>query len=152
MSTPLTEWVPLALALGATWSGTMALAGAVREAAVAASGPTTIRIATWLAVAGVLWFVPFASGWLAGRISRKRRRQIVTVVLKSGATIAGTFHHATETEFTLADATMEARRYERMTINRCDAELVLRSRQGCGAFSADDHQTATPAAIGPRAP
>jgi hypothetical protein len=151
LSTPLAEWVPLTLAIGATWSGVVALACARRAAAIATSGPTAVRIATWLAVAGVLWLVPFGLGWLAGHRSRKRRGQIVTVVLKSGATIAGTFHHATASELTLADATVEARHYELITINRCDAELVLRSRHAATETTAvrspDDQQTATPAVV-----
>jgi len=125
---PLAEWMPFALAIGVTWSGVVALACAARAAAIAARGPTAVRIATWLAVLGVLWLVPFGLGWLAGRCSRKRRGRTVTVMLKSGTTIAGTLHHATPTELTLADATVEAQRYELITINRCDAELLLRSR------------------------
>jgi hypothetical protein len=143
---PLAEWLPLALAIGATWSGMMTLAGAARVAAITAGGPTTVRIAAWLAVAVVLWLVPFGLGWLAGRISRKRRGRIVTVVLKSGGTIAGTLHHATETEFTLADATLEARRYDLITINRCEAGLVLQSRH-VAADSPDNQLTATPRTV-----
>ena len=41
---------------------------------------------------------------LAGGLSRQRRRRTVNIVLKSGATVAGAFHHATASEFTLADA------------------------------------------------
>jgi hypothetical protein len=153
-STPLAEWVPLALAIGATWSGVVALACAARAAAIAASGPTAIRIATWLAVAAVLWLVPFGLGRLAGGRSRKRRGRTITVVLKSGATITGTFHHATATELTLADASVNARRYELVTINRCDAELVLRSRhvapETAAARSGNDQQTATPVVVARR--
>ena len=101
---------------------------AARPVAIAATDPTAVRIAAWLAVAGALWLGPFAFGWVVGWISRKRRGGTVTVVLKSGATIAGKFHHATAAEFTLADATVEAQRYELVTINRCDIELILRSR------------------------
>lgn len=154
LSTPLAEWVPLAVAIGATWSGVLALAFAARVAAIAASGPTAALIATWLAVAGVLWMVPFGFGWLAGRRSRKRPRQTVTVVLRSGATIVGTLHHATATELTLADATVEAWRYELIVINRCDAELVLRSghvaTETAAARSPHDQQTATPMGVARR--
>lgn len=147
LSTPLTEWLPLALAIGATWSGVVALACASRAAAIAARGPTAVRIATWLAGAGVLWLAPFALGWLAGRISRKRRGRIVTVLLKSGATVAGTFHHATATEFTLADATVEGRRCELITINRRDAELVLHGPETTAAHSDDEQQIPTPMVV-----
>jgi hypothetical protein len=147
LSTSLTEWLPLALAVGATWSGMVALACARRAAAIAASGSTAIRIAMWLAVAGVLWLVPFGLGWIAGRTSRKRRGRIVTLVLKSGATITGTFHHATATEFTLADAIVEARSYELITVNRCDTELVLHSRHVGATYSHDDQQTTIPLVV-----
>lgn len=128
LPTPLAEWVPLALAIGATWSGAVALACPARTAAIAASGSMAVRVATWLGAAAVLWLVPFGLSWLAGRVSRKRRGRTVTVVLKSGAAIVGTFRYATATELTLADATVEARRYELITINRSDAELVMHSR------------------------
>lgn len=150
LSTPLTEWLPLALAIGTTWSGMMALACATRAAAIAASGSTGVLVATWLAVAGVLWLVPLGLGWLAGRISRKRCGRIVTVVLKSRTTITGTFHHATATEFTLADATVDTQRYELITINRCDAELILRSRHVAAAHPPDDQQTTMPLVVGRR--
>ena len=104
----------------------------------------------WLAVAGVLWAVPFGLGWLAGRISRRRRGRPVTVVLKSGATIAGTLHHATATEFVLADATVEARRYALVTINRCDAELLLSGSHVAVAHPSDDRQLAIPLVVAPR--
>ena len=58
------------------------------------------------------WLVPFGLGLLAGGLSRQRRRRTVNIVLKSGATVAGTFHHATASEFTLADATMKGVRYD----------------------------------------
>lgn len=150
LSTSLTEWLPLALAIGATWSGIVALACAARAAAIAASSPTAVRIAAWLAVAGVLWAVPFGLGWLAGRISRRRRGRPVTVVLKSGATIGGTLHHATATEFVLADATVEARRYALVTINRCDAELLLSGSHVAVAHPSDDRQLAIPLVVAPR--
>jgi hypothetical protein len=128
MNVPLVEWMPLALAIGTIWSGAVILACAAKAAAIVATGQTASRIATWLAVAGVLWLSPFGLGWLAGRGSRKRRGRIVTVVLKSGRTTTGTLHHATATEWTLANATVEAECYELITVNRCDAELVLRGR------------------------
>jgi hypothetical protein len=128
LPTPLTEWLPLALAISVTWSGIAALTCAARAEAIAAGDPTTIRIAMWLVMAGMLWLVPCGVGWLAGRVSRKRGGQSVTVVLlKNGTTVAGTFHHETKSEFTLANATVESGHYERVTINRGDAELVLRS-------------------------
>jgi small nuclear ribonucleoprotein (snRNP)-like protein len=150
LSTSLTEWLPLALAISATWSGILTLACAARAAAIAASSPTAVRIAAWLAVAGVLWLVPFGLGWLAGRISRKRSGRPVTVVLKSGATIAGTLHHATATEFVLADATVEARRYALVTINRCDAELVLSGQRVAVAQPSDDQQSVAPLVVAPQ--
>jgi hypothetical protein len=152
LSTPLTEWLPLALAIGATWSGLMVLACGAKAAALAASGPTAVRIATWVASAGVLWLAPFALGWIAGRISRKRRTRIVTVVLKNGATITGIFHHATETELTLADATVKGQRYELITVNRCDAELVLWSRHAAVALCRDTQQMPIPRAAARRTP
>jgi hypothetical protein len=109
LSMLLTEWLPPALALGMTWSGALVLACGPRAVVLAARGPAAVRIATWLTAAGLLWLAAFALGWSAGRLSRRRRTQVVTVVLKSGAAITGNFHHSTETELTLADATMEAR-------------------------------------------
>ena len=38
MPAPITDWLPLALAIGATWTGTTALAFAARAAAIGASG------------------------------------------------------------------------------------------------------------------
>jgi hypothetical protein len=150
LSTPLTEWLPLALAIGMTWSGAMVLACGANAAAFAARGPAAVRIATWLTAAGVLWLAPFALGWIAGRLSRRRRTQRVIVVLKSGATIAGNFHHTTETELTLADAILEGERYELIAVNRCDAELVLRSRHRAVAQSRDDQPTPVPRVAAPR--
>jgi hypothetical protein len=144
LSTPLTEWLPLALAIGMTWSGAMVLACGAKAAAFAARGPMAVRIATWLTAAGVLWLAPFALGWIAGRLSRRRRTQMVTVVLKSGATITGNLHHATETDLALADATVEGECYELITVNRCDAVLVLRSRHGAVAGSRDNQPTPIP--------
>jgi hypothetical protein len=130
LSTPLAEWVPLALAIGATWSGVLVLSGAARAAAIAVTDDqTAVRLAAWLAVACVLWLMPFGLGWVGGRRSSKQREGIVTVVLRSGATIAGTLQHATATELTLADVTVDARAYDSVTISRSDAELILHRRR-----------------------
>lgn len=151
-TTPLSEWLPLALAIGATWSGVVALTFGATVRAIAEHGPTAVRIATWLAVAGVLWLVPFTLGLLAGRIRNKQRgRQLVTIVLKSGGAVAGILHHATAADLTLAEVTVDARRYDLVTVNRCDVELVLRSRGvPAASHSDDDEQTAAPGRAGRR--
>lgn len=109
--------------------------------------PPAARIAAWMAVGGLLWVVPLGLGWLAGRISRRRRGRPITVVLKSGARIGGTLHHASATEFILADATVETRRYARVTINRCDAELVLGGSHVAGEQPSSDQQSDMPLAV-----
>ena len=152
LSAPLTEWLPLALAIGATWTGVMVLTCGATVAALAAGGPTTVRVATWAAVAAVLWLAPFGFGWIAGRISRRHRLRIVTVVLRSGTTITGVLHHSTDAELTLADATLDSQRYALITVNRCDAEFVLRSQPAVVARSVDDQQLPSTGAAAGRRP
>jgi hypothetical protein len=126
LPTPLSEWLPLALAISASWSGVLAFTAGPSAAELVVRGPTAVRIAAWLAVAAVLWLVPFGFGWLVGRTRTNRRGQPVTIVLKSGSTISGRFHKATATDLVLADAVWDGVRYEAVTVGRCDAELVLR--------------------------
>src|SRR5437867_4367191 len=62
------DWLPLATAIGVTWTGMLALSCGSAALSLAAVAPPALRVALWTGAAAALWMVPFVVAWATGRI------------------------------------------------------------------------------------
>lgn len=153
---PLSDWLPLALALGFTWTVTLLLLGAAGVVARVLHEPTASAVPLWLGLTAALWLAPFCLGWVVGRASRVRRRAFVTLRMKDGTAVEGVLQHISDSEVRLADASFEANRHAAIAVCRADVALVLwtgrdtrRDAQPSTAFVSEAAPPSVGAAFGP---
>ena len=103
----LSEWLPLAVALGVTWTGVLALSLGSVGLTLAAGASPAWRVALWIGAAVSVWVIPFLLGWGSGRLWPNADRcvgDVVTVVMNDGSAIHGRCRRISATRLTLEDA------------------------------------------------
>jgi hypothetical protein len=128
MPGPLADWLPLALALGALWGGSLWLSGGAWISAVATSAAPVGRVGLWLGLGAMLWGVPFAIAWVVGRCwpgMRVKSGDAVTVVLKDGSAIHGTYESGSGPWLTVSQATVANVHDAQVQVARDEVQLVM---------------------------
>lgn len=126
----LGDWLPLATAVGVTWTGVLALScGSVALSLVAAAAPP-LRVPLWIGAAAALWVIPFVVAWVTGRLCPGADHRIgdpVTVVMKDGSTIDGRCCRLSATRLTLEGAAKGELFGMEIEIAREEIQLVVRA-------------------------
>ncbi|MDQ3742596.1 MAG: hypothetical protein M3320_04200 [Actinomycetota bacterium] len=126
----LGDWLPLATALGLTWTGILALVSGSTGLSLAANAGSGLRVMLWIGAAGVLWGLPFVVALAAGRLwpdVEDRTGDLVTVVMKDGSTIDGRWRRISLTHVTLEDCAMGELLGKEITVAREEIKIVVQA-------------------------
>jgi hypothetical protein len=126
----LGEWLPLAAALGVTWTGVLALSSGTAALTLAAGAGAAWRVALWIGAAASLWVIPFVVAWGMGRLWPDAERwvgDVVTVVMNDGSIIDGRCRRISSTRLTLEDAASGDLRGMEIDIRREEIRFVARA-------------------------
>lgn len=126
----LGDWLPPVTVLGLTWTGLLVLLCGSTTVSLAAGASPGLRVSLWIGGAFALWMIPWLVAWTAGRLwpgGEPPASDFVTVVMKNGSTVDGTYLRLSASRLILARAATGELRGQEIEIALAEIQLIVRT-------------------------